>query len=358
MKADSISVMVLGVGGVVSQGILKALALSRLPCRVIGACVSPLSAGLYMTEPAYVSPPAAELEFLDWLLDVCRREHIDGILSGTEAVLNALAPQVDLIRKEVGAEVVVSGPDCLAIGDDKLRTCQWLEAQGFHVPCYAASEDVEGIDTLMAQCGFPLLAKPRVSRGGRGVFEIRDEAGLSYIRQQAGYVVQEYLGVPDEEYTAGCFCDGAGRVRGTIVMRRDLEAGSTVRAVVGAFPELRDEATRITAKLRPRGPCNVQMRLADGRPVCFELNVRFSSTTPMRARLGFNEVEAAVRHCVLGEAIPDLPTVTDGTAIRYWNEFYMAGPGTPESANAGRLNKRSAGAVIVEDYAMGGQAPG
>ena len=71
------------------------------------------------------------------------------------------------------------------------------------------------------------------------------------------------------------------------------------------------------------GPCNVQLRLVEGRPVPFELNVRFSGTTPARARLGFNEVEAAIRHFVLGEPAQDLPQVESGTVLRYWNEMYV-----------------------------------
>ncbi|NOG51580.1 MAG: hypothetical protein HND48_20760 [Chloroflexi bacterium] len=41
LSDSPLTVLVLGVGGNVSQGILKALALSTLPVRVIGACVGP-----------------------------------------------------------------------------------------------------------------------------------------------------------------------------------------------------------------------------------------------------------------------------------------------------------------------------
>jgi hypothetical protein len=50
---ETLGVLVLGVGGNVSQGILKALALCTLPVRVIGACISPLSLGLYTADRAY-----------------------------------------------------------------------------------------------------------------------------------------------------------------------------------------------------------------------------------------------------------------------------------------------------------------
>src|SRR4051812_9623461 len=81
VMAEQLTVLVLGVGGNVSQGILKALALGTLRCRVIGACVSPLSLGLYATDRAYISPLANDPAFLDWLIAVCRNEGVRAVLS-------------------------------------------------------------------------------------------------------------------------------------------------------------------------------------------------------------------------------------------------------------------------------------
>ncbi len=180
--------------------------------------------------------------------------------------------------------------------------------------------------------------------------EIGDRAALAMVAGRPGYVVQELLGDASTEFTAGCFTDRDGRVRGTITMRRDLLEGTTHRAVVGAFPEVRHEAERIAAALNPMGPCNVQMRVARGRPVCFEINVRFSGTTPVRARLGFNDVEAALRHYVLGEPAVDLPVVTRGIALRYWNEAYVDPAAHEELARTGRLDRPADYPITVEDY--------
>ena len=49
-----INVLVLGVGGNVSQGIIKALKKSRMELCIIGACISPFSAGLYKIGRAHV----------------------------------------------------------------------------------------------------------------------------------------------------------------------------------------------------------------------------------------------------------------------------------------------------------------
>jgi carbamoyl-phosphate synthase large subunit len=42
------------------------------------------------------------------------------------------------------------------------------------------------------------------------------------------------------------------------------------------------------------GPLNIQGRLDNGEFVAFEINPRFSGTTPMRAMAGFNEPELLI----------------------------------------------------------------
>ena len=349
---DPVNVLVLGVGGNVSQGILKALALSTVPCRVVGACVDPLSAGLYTADRAYVAPMADDPRFVDWLLRTCKAERIDAILSGVEPVLEVLSIRATDIRRETGAVPLVSPPEVLAIGGDKLLTCRWLERQGFDQPRYADAGDPTGVERLGQECGWRLIAKPRQGKGSRGVLRMHDRRQLDQVTGRPGYVIQEYVGDEADEYTAACFVDRDGGVRGTMVMRRELVHGTTHRAQAGDFPGIRAESARIAAALRPVGPCNVQCRLAGGDPVCFELNVRFSGTVPMRARLGFNDVEAAIRHYVLGEAAVDLPVVTRGVALRYWNEIYVD-PGALERVEGtGGLEDPRAWATRVEDYGL------
>src|SRR3954468_10378337 len=168
-QAPEITVLVLGVGGNVSQGILKALALSDLRARVVAACVSENSAGLYGADAAFISPLADDPSFPDWLFGICEREEVGAVLSGVEPVLDAIAPLAGRLKEQTGATAIVSPPAALEIGADKLRTAQWLEANGFPYPRSAAADDAAGVEELVASCGFPVLAKPRRGKGSVGI---------------------------------------------------------------------------------------------------------------------------------------------------------------------------------------------
>jgi carbamoyl-phosphate synthase large subunit len=352
MKGDRLNALVLGVGGNVSQGILKALSISSLNTRVVGACISPLSAGLYTTSKAYICPRADAPEFKDWLFDVCRKETIHVVLSGVEAVLSQVAQlSIDLCQ-QTGAKSIVSSERCLRVGNDKLLTCQWLKENGLPYPRYAATDDSLALRSLAETVGYPLIAKPRTGKGAVGVLSVRTMRDLEALEGRPDYVVQEYLGSTESEYTAGCLSDRFGVVRGTIVMRRELLHGTTYRAEAGEFPEVRIEAQRIAEKLRPLGPCNMQFRASQRGPVCFEINVRFSGTTPLRARFGFNEVEWALRHLVLDEPAVDLPVITSGIALRYWNEVYVDLAAYQLLCNQGLLDRPDSYSSKIEDYGI------
>ncbi len=345
-------VLVIAVGGNVSQGILKALALSDLPTRVIGTDISPQQMGLHSVDVAYVAPWANDPGFVDWCIGICKREKVDVILSGCEPVLRPLAAHRAHIEAESGAVCFVTSPEILEICDDKYNTCAWLEANGLPFPAYAAAVDAAGLEKLAQEHGFPLIAKPRRGGGSQGVMQLEDDWDLRYIARKHGYVVQEYLGNPQSEYTVGCFHDCNGALCGSMVLWRELLAGTTYRAEAGAFPEVRAAAEAIAQTLRPQGPCNIQIRMTPRGPVCFEINPRFSGTTPIRARMGFNEVDAALRHFVLGEAAPKLPEVHQGVALRYWNELYAGDEALTALEATGELRHSAETLGWVEDYGM------
>ncbi len=317
-----LNILVLAVGGNVSQGILKALAISQLPCRIIGADISALQMGLHTVDIAYVSPWANDPSFINWLIHTCNIEKIDIILTGCEPILRPLALHKETIESKTNAVCFVNTTQIIQTCDDKYLTCEWLKSQGFPYPAYAATDEPEKLNKLAERYGYPLLAKPRIGGGSHGVMLLEDQWDLEYISRKENYIVQEFLGDAQSEYTVGCFHDRNGKLCGSIVLWRELLLGTTYRARAGVFPEVQSAAENISSALKPLGPCNIQMRMTQNGPVCFEINPRFSGTTPLRARLGFNEVLATIQHFLSGFPPPAFPKVTSGTVMRYWNEVY------------------------------------
>ncbi|MBQ9065617.1 MAG: ATP-grasp domain-containing protein [Blautia sp.] len=321
-----INVLVLGVGGNVSQGILKALRKTGLDLHIVGACISPLSTGLYMCDEACISPYANEEGFIDWLVQLCNDKKIDIVLTGVEENIRRIAKDIDAFRAGTEAIFVSSTYEQLLIGQDKLRTCKWLKENGCNYPAFCELPDKAGAYKLAEEKGYPLIAKPVSGKSAQGIYVIHDEAELAAAVWLEGYVLEECLGTSKDEYTVGCYCNKEGQLMDVIVMHRDLKHGTTIHARVVENEAIRAEAEKICKAYKPGGPMNIQMRIdKDGRPVCFEMNVRFSGTTAMRANFGFCDVEAMIREYVLGEKVDGCFHVRPGEAFRFDEEMYIFG---------------------------------
>ena len=195
--------------------------------------------------------------------------------------------------------------------------------QGLNFPAYAPLKNHKKTSQLVAEQGYPLLAKPCRGSGSQGIFIIRSNTDLQYVRSlNKEYVLQELLQPDDQEYTVGIYTTIAGKQISGICMRRELAAGNTYRAWVVPENTVLKQATSVVQQLGIVGPCNVQLRLTDRGAIPFEINPRFSGTTGMRAHFGYNEVEMVVRDFVLNESIPH-PTIQLGTALRFWEEHYL-----------------------------------
>lgn len=321
---NQIRILLLGVGGNVSQGILKAIRYSGLDCYIVGACVSADAVGLYLCDKSYISPYAASDDFLPWLYDICRRERVDILFSGVEEVIEAVSPVREDLRGATNAIFRASAPDQLAIGRDKLRTCRWLTDNGFPAPGCCASGDAAAARALMEKYGFPLIAKPRCGKSSSGVFQIDSEEALASAAALENYVIQECVGGPDQEYTIGCYRGLDGWSPPPVVMRRTLKDGASWRVEVVEDRAISEEAAQICGAFKPDGPLNIQLRLnRQGRPVPFEFNVRFSGTTPMRAQFGFQDVKAMLLESVYQQEIKSCFAIRQGLALRYTNELYV-----------------------------------
>ena len=318
---NKIRVLILGMSGNVSQGILKAIRNSGLDCYIVGACVFSDTEGLYLCDKAYTSPFAISKEFIPWLVDLCVSERIKIVFSGVEEIIDALSPVREQLLHETGAIFRASSPNKLEIGRDKFLTCRWLESHGFPSPACRLSGEAE---KLLEQYKYPLIAKPRRGKGSKGVFMVENEADLKRAMEAPDYVVQEYIGDAEDEYTVGCYQSLDGFIPAPIIMRRTLKDGTSWKAEVIEDSAIQKLSEQICAAFQPDGPLNVQLRLnKNGVPVPFELNVRFSGTTPIRAQFGFCDVKAMLMESVLHQSIEGSFSIQHGKAFRYINELYV-----------------------------------
>lgn len=101
----------------------------------------------------------------DKVLDVCRKEHIDGITSFS---LESALPTVVYVAQSMG--LVSNSEECLRLTQSKYAQRQALEEAGIPVPKYyliGSANQLQDID-----CRFPVIVKPVDSGGSQGICKV------------------------------------------------------------------------------------------------------------------------------------------------------------------------------------------
>jgi carbamoyl-phosphate synthase large subunit len=316
------TVFVTGAGALAGQGILRSLRMSRYPLRVITGDPDPRATGHWLGDCAYTIPMAADPLFVPSLERILAREAVTIVLVGTDIELPVLSRARERLASTCAAHVVVSSPRVVDIADDKWLTARFLADEGFPSPLSVLLDDREGLRRLVEAVGFPLFVKPRRGARSVGATTVPDPAALdALLARGENVVIQELLPDTAGEYTAGCLVVD-GRCASTVVLRRDLRDGNTYRAYFEGPTGFEEMMAAVAERLGADGPCNLQFRVKDGQPVIFEINARFSGTTPIRAIFGFNEVEALVAHLAEGRPIPRSP-LRKGAVLRAWSDLFV-----------------------------------
>lgn len=313
-------VLVSGAGALLGQGILRSLKNSANKYHMLAADPNPLSAGLYWQNDRFLLPMANDKTFISELIQLLQHTQPDVFIPGTDAELPILAHYKVEIEQKTQTKILVSSREVVEIADNKLVTAKFFERSGFSFPMTADQNDSQKVAAIVQECGFPLIIKPMRGARSIGIIVVNSQTQLeTELAKCSGCIVQEYLSDDGGEFTAGAVvfeskCDAV------IVMKRDLRDGNTYRATVVQDPVLERTVRQWGEKLGPLGPANFQFRInRNNEPTVFEINGRFSGTTPLRALVGFNEVEMVLQKMVHDTTILQ-PVVQNKTILRHWSE--------------------------------------
>lgn len=310
-------VLVTSAGALLGQGIIRSLQAANIPNMHIVACdPDPSSPGLYWNKGSRLLPFSKDPHFIEKFADLLDEERPDAVCIGTDPELSLLAANQQALESTYNTKIIVSSPEVVRIADDKYLTYQFMKNNGFTPPDSRLPENAEDLVDLY---DFPLVVKPRIGARSVGFHLVKNLEELNRaIDEVPNAVVQEYVGTKNDEYTAGTICFD-GECKASIVMRRELRDGNTFKAYVDKYPELNEQVRAFANALKAFGPANFQFRVSNGIAKVFEINSRFSGTTPLRMHAGFNELEMILKYLFFGDPIvqPEIPKLT---IMRHWTE--------------------------------------
>jgi carbamoyl-phosphate synthase large subunit len=301
-------------------------AFQALGCRVVAVDCDPASVGFHFADAAHVVPKVGAPDYLERMLDICRRERVDLFLPALDEEL-ALCGEHRERFEAVGTRLMLSGPKALAVCADKLRMYECFRDLAIATPRTVAAADYrEGVFSR-----FPVIVKPRRGRGGTGVFLARDHGQAAFFsRYVEDAVVQECL--DGTEYTIDALATLDHELR-VLSPRQRLatESGISSKGATHWLEELVDPVRTLVRALDLAGPLNVQCFVAAGGRVAFtEINARLAGTAILSQAAGVPLFEGILDLARGRDPRPWLKPAAPLQMFRYWDEVFRqpgAAPG-------------------------------
>ena len=139
--------------------------------KIVGVDMTADPSAKHMVDAFYRVPAATAPEYVDIILEICKKEKVDVYFPNISAEVSAVSA-----RKEefdaLGVKLSVSNMESVAISNNKLHTYQALEKAGIPVPRYYGVHTVEDFVEGMKYMGYPekpVCIKIVDGSGSRGV---------------------------------------------------------------------------------------------------------------------------------------------------------------------------------------------
>lgn len=325
-NAQNTSILVLGISGNVSSGILRVLRNNFSTAKIIGACVNDTYFKIYCDE-FILSPYASDISFVQWTIDICLKYKVDIIYTGVEEIIYVLSMNRYYIQNESKSILAIPKTEVLEICLSKLNTVIWLRDHNFNHPKFLHTSLKSELIQFFIELGTECILKPISGKGSKDIYKIRHFKDIQELNENQLnlLIAQEYIGTDTEEYTVGCYQLQSGEIMTPIILKRTLNNGNTETAEVVRNSVIEEYCFEITEKLKPFGPINIQLRLnKSNEPVCFEINPRFSGTTLIRDYFGFKDVVSFFNETVNGNFDVNHFRISNmGFCFRRTEEFFF-----------------------------------
>lgn len=259
--------------------------------QVIATDSSILAPAIYEADRYYIVPPITAPDYLDVILDICKKEKITGLLSLIDPELSLLAEHEETFRS-MGVTVIGSPFELCEMSLDKMQMYRWLK--NHHYLCAQSWDDPEAFyqDAAAQKATYPVIVKPIQGSASLNLSKANDwETVRLLTSHQDHMMVQEYL--DGQEIGADVYIDLiSGEVVSIFTKKKiKMRAGETDKAVSFKEDRLFELIEKFVKEAGFRGQIDIDLFEQNGEYYISEVNPRFGGGYPHAYEAGCDHIQ-------------------------------------------------------------------
>lgn len=259
--------------------------------KVVATDASDLGPAIYDADKYYIVPHITTPGYIDVILDICKKEKIDGVLSLIDPELSLLAANEEKF-KSVGATVIGSSYELCEMSLDKMQMYEWLKGRGYNCARSWMDKDefYRAVDS--GEITYPVFVKPYRGSASINISKVydRDTVDLLFAHND-NLMIQEFLN--GKEIGADVYIDLiSGEVVSIFTKKKILmRAGETDKALSFKNPALFKLIEKFVLEAGYRGQIDIDIFDINGQYYISEVNPRFGGGYPHAYESGCNHMQ-------------------------------------------------------------------
>lgn len=291
--------------------------------RIVATDASPYAPALYDADAHYVVPRITHPEYMDIIFDICKREHINGVLSLIDPELSLIAKHREQFG-ELGVTVIGSSYELCERTLNKWELYQWMTGHGY--PCAKSWTDLECFRAAVraGEVTFPVFVKPARGSASIQIARAEDMETVELLHSHGEFMmIQEFM--DGQEIGVDCYIDMVSGEVVSIFAKKKLvmRAGETDKAVSFEDRELFAQVERFVTENGFRGQIDIDIFEKKGVYYFSEVNPRFGGGYPHAYACGADHM-ALIRNNLEGKANDKhIGGYTVGKVMMKYNEIML-----------------------------------
>lgn len=263
---------------------------------VVATDASELGPAIYEADKYYIVPHITDPGYIDVILNICKKEKIDGLLSLIDPELSLLAKNAEQF-KAIGTTVIGSSYTLCEMALDKMQMYEWLKSHGYNCARSWMNKEDFYKAVEIGEVTYPVFVKPYRGSASISISKVYDKETVDLLfAHNEDLMIQEFLN--GQEIGADVYIDLiSGEVVSIFTKKKILmRAGETDKAVSFKDPELFALIEKFVLEAGYRGQIDIDIFDINGRYYISEVNPRFGGGYPHAYAAGCDHVQLILQN--------------------------------------------------------------
>ena len=288
---------------------------------VVATDSSTLSPAIYDADKYYIVPPITADGYIDRILEICKTERINGVLSLIDPELSMLAENAERF-KQIGTTVIGSSYDLCEMSLDKMQMYRWLVKHHYNCAKSWINAEVFYQAVKAGEITYPVFVKPVRGSASISISKAYDKETVALLcNHEKNLMIQEFL--DGQEIGADVYIDMiSGEVVSIFTKKKiKMRAGETDKAVSFKDPKLFDMIERFVKEAGYRGQIDIDIFDIAGEYYISEVNPRFGGGYPHAYECGCNHMKLILENLAGRANRPNIGAYDEGVYMMKFNEL-------------------------------------